>query len=92
MNILRVVSDLYPAVVGGIGIHAHEMSKWQAKLGHEVTVYTSNTDKSLAQESVAGYKILRFKTILKLGGNSFMPALLSQLLPHKELGLIRYFF
>lgn len=79
MNILRVVSDLYPAVVGGIGIHAHEMSKWQAKLGHEVTVYTSNTDKRPAQESVAGYKILRFKTILKLGGNSFMPALLSQL-------------
>lgn len=40
MRILRVVSDLYPAVVGGVGIHAHEMSRLQAEKGHLVTVVT----------------------------------------------------
>lgn len=40
MRILRVVSDLYPAVVGGVGIHAHEMSRLQAEQGHLVTVVT----------------------------------------------------
>lgn len=80
MKILRVVSDLYPAVVGGLGLHAHEMSKWQAKMGHEVTVYTSNVDGRPMQEFKDGYKILRFKPILKIGGNSFMPMLFFKLI------------
>lgn len=75
MKILRVVSDLYPVVVGGIGLHAHEMSKWQAKLGHDVTVYTSNGDGRPIQESKDGYKIVRFRNVLKLMGNSINPSL-----------------
>lgn len=80
MKILRVVSDLYPAVVGGLGLHTHDMSKWQAKMGHDVTVYTSNVDGEPAQEFREGYKTLRFKPILKIGGNSFMPMLLFKLI------------
>jgi glycosyltransferase involved in cell wall biosynthesis len=80
MKILRVVSDLYPAVVGGIEIHAHEMSKEQARLGHNVTVYTSNIDGKPTQESKDGYKIIRLKPILKLIGNTFMPMLLLKLI------------
>ena len=41
MKILRVISDLYPDVVGGMGIHGHKMSKDHYHLGHDVTVYTS---------------------------------------------------
>ena len=84
MKILRVVSDLYPAVVGGLGLHAHEMSKQQAKLGNEVTVYTSNTDRRLRNEFKDGYNIIRFKTILKIGGNSFMPMLFFKLFHTKN--------
>jgi len=84
MKILRVVSDLYPAVVGGLGLHAHEMSKQQAKLGNEVTVYTSNTDRRLRNEFKDGYNIIRFKTILKIGGNSFMPMLFFKLFRTKN--------
>ncbi|MDO8873281.1 MAG: glycogen/starch synthase [Methanoregula sp.] len=51
MKILRVVSDLYPAVVGGIGIHAHQMSTSQARRGHEVTVLTLNQNKSVSPAS-----------------------------------------
>jgi len=79
MKILRVVSDLYPAVVGGLGLHAHEMSKQQAKLGNDVTVYTSNTDGRLIQESKDGYNIIRFKPTLTMGGNSFIPMLFFKL-------------
>jgi glycosyltransferase involved in cell wall biosynthesis len=70
MKILRVVSDLYPSVVGGIGIHAHEMSKQQARLGHDVTVYTANNGNEAREEFRDGYKIIRFKNDLKLMGNS----------------------
>ena len=79
MKILRVVSDLYPSVVGGLGLHTHEMSKWQAKMGYDVTMYTSNPDGRSAEESKDGYKILRFKPVLKIGGNSFMPMLFFKL-------------
>ena len=84
MKILRVVSDLYPAVVGGLGLHAHEMSKQQAKLGNEVTVYTSNTDGRPIQELKDGYNIIRFKPILKIGGNSFVPMLFFKLFRTKN--------
>jgi glycosyltransferase involved in cell wall biosynthesis len=70
MKILRVVSDLYPSVVGGIGMHAHEMSKLQAKLGHDITVYTANKGNEPREDFRDGYKIIRLKNDLKLMGNS----------------------
>ena len=79
MKILRVVSDLYPSIVGGLGLHAHEMSKEQARLGHYVTVYTSNVDGSPTQDYKDGYRIQRFKPIIKIGGNSLMPSLFFKL-------------
>ena len=84
MKILRVVSDLYPSVVGGLGLHTHEMSKQQAKLGNDVTVYTSNTDGRSMKEFKDGYNIIRFKPILKMGGNSFMPMLFFKLFRTKN--------
>ena len=79
MKILRVASDLYPSIVGGLGLHAHEMSKEQARLGHDVTVYTSNVDGSPTQEYKDGYRIQRFKPLIKIGGNSLMPLLFFKL-------------
>lgn len=63
MRILRVAGDLYPAFVGGIAIHAHEMSKMQASLGHEVTVYTSIWDDEPLEEVRDNYRIFRFRGI-----------------------------
>jgi len=80
MKILRVASDLYPSVVGGIGLHAHEMSRWQAKLGHDVTVFTSNVDGRPQQEYRDGYRIIRFKPISTAMGNAIMPTMLFKLL------------
>ncbi|MFA4824266.1 MAG: glycosyltransferase family 4 protein [Methanoregula sp.] len=84
MKILRVVSDLYPAVVGGIGIHAHQMSVGQAKMGQDVTVFTLNQNKSPKTEFVDGYKIVRFPSYFSICGNYFAPELIVEILKRKK--------
>ena len=70
MRILRVVSDLYPMVVGGIGIHAHEMSKIQSEKGNDVTVITFNSKKS-PEPQRNDYRIITIPVSLRVRGNSF---------------------
>jgi len=79
MRILRVAGDLYPAFVGGIAIHAHEMSKMQASMGHEVTVYTSIWDDEPLEEVRDNYRIIRFKGITVFR-NPISPRLFCRLL------------
>ncbi|TAJ43684.1 glycosyltransferase family 4 protein [Methanofollis fontis] len=81
MKILRVVSDLYPSVVGGVGLHAHEMSRLQARAGHEVTVITYRTDsQQLSSEEGDGYQIFRLNAPIKIFGNSISFSLFQRLL------------
>ena len=80
IRILRVVGNLYPSFVGGVALHAHEMSKWQARLGHNITVYTSSVDERAVPEIKDGYKVIRFKTLVRLMGNPLMPGLFLKLL------------
>ncbi|MDO8874014.1 MAG: glycosyltransferase family 4 protein [Methanoregula sp.] len=84
MKILRVVSDLYPAVVGGIGIHAHQMSTSQARRGHEVTVLTLNQNKLTDNELINGYRVVRFFSYFTICGNSFAPGLILEILKRKN--------
>lgn len=84
MKILRVVSDLYPAVVGGIGIHAHQMSTSQAQRGHEVTVLTLNQKRLTENELINGYRVVRFPSYLTICGNSFAPGLILEILKRKR--------
>ncbi len=70
MRILRVASDLYPSIVGGIGIHVHEMSRIQAKRGHEVTVVThQNTDQSPIEQK-EDYITIRIPATVRIFGNT----------------------
>ena len=84
MKILRVVSDLYPAVVGGIGIHAHQMSTSQARQGHEVMVLTLNQKELMENEIINGYRVVRFPSYLTICGNSFAPGLILEILKRKR--------
>lgn len=84
MKILRVISDLYPDVVGGLGLHAHEMSKMQAKSGHHVTIFTSKINGNPKHEIVDGYHIFRFKNSFKLFGNSVSISLVRQLFKERK--------
>jgi glycosyltransferase involved in cell wall biosynthesis len=73
LNILRVAADLYPSVIGGAALHAHEMSKDQTKLGHNVTVYTACENCNRTYKSTYGYYIRNFKPLVKIIGNSILP-------------------
>lgn len=80
IRILRVAGNLYPSFAGGIALHAHEMSKWQVRLGHNVTVYTSSVVEEAMLEIKDGYKVVRFKSLARLMGNPLMPGLFPKLL------------
>lgn len=78
MRILRVTSDLYPYVIGGIGLHTREMSKSQAKLGHEVTILTTSMAEKMP-DNQDGFRIAYFKNGVKLLGNTISSELLFKL-------------
>ncbi len=75
LKILRVAPDLYPYVVGGFGIHIHEMSKEQSFLGHDVSVYTAKVDLNCKNDLQINYEIYRYPVLFKLLGNSIMPSM-----------------
>lgn len=82
LKILRVSSDLYPSVIGGVGLHAHEMSKEQSKLGHKVMLYTASIDSNFGFSY--NYGIRRFKPIIKIFGNSIVPNMFLELIKNKH--------
>ncbi|MBZ2166314.1 glycosyltransferase family 4 protein [Methanobacterium spitsbergense] len=83
MKILRVVSDLYPYVVGGLGIHTHEMSRCQAQYGHDVTVYTSKNSNPVKNIN-KNYQVVKFNNRIKIAGNSLLPGLFFKLIQEKH--------
>ena len=81
MKILRVASNLYPSVVGGLGLHAHEMSRIQAQAGHDITVLTDRTDSGQPSfEDRSGYHIVRSNPSIRLFGNTISFSQVSPLL------------
>ena len=81
MKILRVTGDLYPAFVGGIALHTHELSKMQVDLGNEVMIYTSHWGSEPDFEERDGYTVQRFKGV-KLFRFSLEPRLFVNLWSH----------
>ena len=81
MHILRVASDVYPEVTGGVGLHVHYLSKYQAEEDHNVTILTSDHgDRNKPQhEAQAGYTIRRHRQYAKPLGNSLAPGVLSSI-------------
>ena len=67
-------------MVGGFGIHIHEMSKEQVRLGNDVTVYTASEGVESAYRAADGYYVHNFKPLIKVLGNSIMPSMLFDLL------------
>ncbi len=71
MKILRISSDLYPHVVGGIGLHVHLLSEEQAKNGHEITLFTCLPEKTEVKQPSVPYTIINFGRKFQLFGNTF---------------------
>jgi glycosyltransferase involved in cell wall biosynthesis len=91
MRILRVVSDLYPFVVGGLGIHARDMSRLQAWEGHDVTVITNGrgTERKALMLEQEGYHVLKIPASLCIFGNTICLALPSHIRRiHRQFDII----
>ena len=71
MRILRISSDLYPYVVGGIGLHNHLLSEAQAKNGHDITIYTCLPEEKDVSPLNVPYNIVNFGRKFQLFGNTF---------------------
>jgi len=83
MKILRVTFNLYPSSIGGVELHAHEMSRLQAREGHDITVFTYRTDsEQVYSEDRDGYHIIRSDVHLCLFGNTISFSQLSSLLKY----------
>jgi len=67
MRILRVAPDIYPNVVGGYGLHVHNLSLEQGKKGHQVEVYVISSKSGL--ENRGYYSVRKFKEMLRIWGN-----------------------
>lgn len=82
LSILRVSSDIYPEVVGGLGLHVHNMSKLQAKWGHDVTVLASDQGEwsRSRREQRDGYTILFHREVGSPFNNSIVPGMARTLL------------
>ena len=76
LSILRISTDTYPDVLGGGALHAHEMSRLQAEMGHDVTLLTSDHGDSEQprRETRAGYAVRRYRQLARPFGNSITPA------------------
>ncbi|MBQ1180079.1 MAG: glycosyltransferase family 4 protein [Methanocorpusculum sp.] len=71
MKIIRISSELYPHVVGGVGLHVHDLSHDQAENGDNITICTclADTDTGfISRENPATYNLGRR---LVLFGNTF---------------------
>ena len=71
MKILRISSDLYPHIVGGIGLHTHLLSEKQARDGHEITLFTCFPENSTVKQPTVPYAIINFGRKFQLFGNTF---------------------
>lgn len=77
LKILRIATDLYPDVLGGGALHAHEMSNHQSEMGHNVTVITSDHRKSQPiPDEERTYDVKRYREVAKIFGNSITPGML----------------
>ncbi|UPV76638.1 glycosyltransferase family 4 protein (plasmid) [Halorussus limi] len=81
LRILRVAGDVYPERVGGGAIHVHLLSKRQAEMGHDVTLFTSDygDDDAPRHDHRDGYDLRRFKEVCRPFGNTITPGLFKSL-------------
>ena len=81
LRVLRVSTDTYPELIGGGAIHAHELSRMQAEMGHSVTLLTSDhgDHHSPDRERRAGYDLRRYREFARPFGNSITPGMIPAL-------------
>lgn len=88
MRILHLLTYYRPHI-SGLTIYVERLSRGLAQAGHQVTVLTSQYDKSLPQnETIDGASVVRVPVRLRVSKGVIMPSYgvkLRQLMPHFDL-------
>jgi len=75
MRILHVIDQFNQQLHGGSAVVPYQLSKAQAKLGHNVTIYTSDY-KAGSQQAPEGVKLVKFKTLFSYQNLRVTPGIL----------------
>jgi len=77
LRILRVASDIYPDVSGGLGLHVHHLSREQGHRGHDVHVLAADRagGGTGRREERDGYTVHYHPELAAPFGNSLCPSL-----------------
>ncbi len=65
-------------MVGGLGLHAHEISRWQSEHGNEVKVISIRGSKTNGFKRT--YEVQEFNSVVKPKGNAIAPSMLNAIL------------
>ncbi len=74
MRILHVIDQFNQQLHGGSAVVPYQLSKAQAKLGHNVTIYTSDY-KAGSQQAPEGVKLVKFKTVFSISKLQVTPGM-----------------
>lgn len=75
MKILHVVDKINQQLHGGSAVAPYQLAHAQARLGHDVTIYTSDYQAG-NQNSPAGVRLVKFKTLCSIQQLHVAPGLL----------------
>ncbi|MFD1641498.1 glycosyltransferase family 4 protein [Halohasta litorea] len=84
LRILRVASDIYPDVSGGLGLHVHHLSREQGERGHDVHVLAAEREGGGRgrREDRDGYTVHYHPELAAPFGNSLCPSIGRSLYEH----------
>lgn len=71
MKILRVASDIYPYVVGGVPLHVSDLSEDQVELGNNVVIYTCSSETEVGLVVAQNPAVYNLGRRFVLFGNTF---------------------
>jgi glycosyltransferase involved in cell wall biosynthesis len=80
LDILRVTNALYPRNKGGIGLHTHWLSEYQAERGHNVDVVVPTGDEHEFQHQETAYEVQPIPETISLLDNRISVRLASHIL------------
>lgn len=75
MRILQVYKDVHPLVRGGIERYLHDLSRYLAGRGHEVSVLVAGNLMGCSIKEVSGFSVIEYPCICRILSNPISPGL-----------------
>jgi rhamnosyl/mannosyltransferase len=77
VRILQVYKDVHPLVRGGIERYLHDLSRYLAGKGHEVSVLVAGNARGGSKTVVSGFNVIEYPCICRILSNPISPGLRS---------------